>query len=158
MTYTRPSLYLTHINTYMRAHVQTQTHTCASKQATAAGLQQAVVTERSANRLCCERGSCRRSGGELLKQIVASPPPCPCMYVPRPSSLSLTHQYVQQHSDPRGWFWSRSPPWVVLGCSFSSAVFVQFRGLCFSGVSLHANQSRRPAACFLLHGYTSAGF
>lgn len=43
-------------------------------------------------------------------------------------------------------------------CSFSAVVFVQFRGLCFSGMSLHANQSRRPAACFLSHSYTSAGF
>lgn len=45
-----------------------------------------------------------------------------------------------------------------LCCSFSAVVFVQFRGLCFSGMSLLANQSRRPAACFLLHSYTSAGF
>lgn len=43
-------------------------------------------------------------------------------------------------------------------CSFSAVVFVQFRGLCFSGMSLHANQSRRPAACFLSHSYTSARF
>lgn len=43
-------------------------------------------------------------------------------------------------------------------CSFSAVVFVQFRGLCFSGTSLHSNQSRTPAACFLSHSYTSAGF
>lgn len=43
-------------------------------------------------------------------------------------------------------------------CRSSAVVFVQFRGLCFSGMSLHANQSRRPAACFLSHSYTSAGF
>lgn len=43
-------------------------------------------------------------------------------------------------------------------CSFSAVLFVQFRGLCFSGMSLHANQSWRTAACFLSHSYTSAGF
>lgn len=43
-------------------------------------------------------------------------------------------------------------------CSFPAVVFVQFTGLCFSGMSLHANQSRRPAACFLLQSYISAGF
>ena len=39
------------------------------------------------------------------------------------------------------------PQWVVLCCSFPAVLFVQFTGLCFSGVSLHANQS--PEACCL---------
>lgn len=41
---------------------------------------------------------------------------------------------------------------------FCAVVFVQFRGLCSSCMLLHTNQSWMPAACFLSHSYTSAGF
>lgn len=50
------------------------------------------------------------------------------------------------------------PPWVVPAAVFLLWCLCKFRGLCFSGMSPHANQSRRPAACFLLQSYTSAGF
>lgn len=50
------------------------------------------------------------------------------------------------------------PPWVVHAAVFLLWCLCKFRGLCFSGMSLHANQSRRPAACFLSQSYTSAGF
>lgn len=44
-------------------------------------------------------------------------------------------------------------------CSFPAVVFVQFTGLCFSGMSLHAiTKAAEPAACFLLQSYISAGF
>lgn len=44
-------------------------------------------------------------------------------------------------------------------CSFPAVVFVQFTGLCFSGMSLYAiTKAGEPAACFLLRSYISAGF